>query len=107
MNLQYFEKPLQPVQNFDATSCPYVKVKNKFINTPVPQLQHLNGKPVEYICQPNLSDRMMIPGFGLNYCENNKPVHLNFNEKSECYANIDDCYNGKKIQTCVDPYMQN
>jgi len=106
MNLQYFEKPLQPVQNYDATSCPYVKVKNKFINTPVPQAQHLNGKPVENLCVPNLSDRMMVPGFGLNYCENNKPVHLNFNEKSECYARPE-CNEEDKIQTCIDPYMQN
>ena len=106
MSLQYFETPLQ-VQNYDATVCPYVKIKNKYINTPVPQPQHLNGKPVEHICTMNLSDRMMIPGFGLNYCENNKPVHLNFNEKSHCYATENDCYQDNKIETCMDPYMQN
>ena len=49
---------------------------------------------------------MMVPGFGLNYCENNKPVHLNFNEKSECYARPE-CNEEDKIQTCIDPYMQN
>uniref|UniRef100_A0A6C0LEM1 Uncharacterized protein n=1 Tax=viral metagenome TaxID=1070528 RepID=A0A6C0LEM1_9ZZZZ len=106
MNLQDFEKPLQPVQNYDATYCPYVKVKNKLINTPVPQPQHFNGKPVENLCVPNLSDRMMIPGFGLNYCENNKPVHLNFNEKSDCYYN-NECKEEHKIHTCIDPYIQN
>ena len=106
MNLQYFEKPLQPVQNYDATYCPYVKVKNRFINTSVPHAQYLNGKPVEKSCVPNLSDRMMVPGFGLNYCENNKPVHLNFNERSECYTRPG-CNEEDKIQTCIDPYMQN
>ena len=106
MNLQYFEKPLQPVQNYDAVSCPYVKIKNNHINTSVPQPHHLNGKPVNHICVPNLSDRMMIPGFGLNYCENNKPIHLNFNERSECYAHPE-CKEEHKIQTCIDPYMQN
>lgn len=105
MDLQYFEKPLQPVQNYDATSCPYIKIKNQFINTPVPQAQQLNGKPVKHLCTPNLSDRMMVPGFGLNYCENNKPIHLNFNEKSECYARPE-CNEEDKIQTCIDPYMQ-
>ena len=67
---------------------------------------HLNGKPVEKSCVPNLSDRMMVPGFGLNYCENNKPVHLNFNERSECYTRPG-CNEEDKIQTCIDPYMQN
>lgn len=105
MDLQYFEKPLQPVQNNDATSCPYIKIKNNFINTPVPQAQQLNGKPVEHLCTQNLSDRMMVPGFGLNYCENNKPVHLNFNEKSECYSRPG-CHEEHKLQTCIDPYMQ-
>lgn len=103
MNLQYFENPLK-VQNGNAVSCPYVKTKNKFINTPVPQLQTFSGKPVEHSCVPNLSDRMMIPGFGLNYCDKNKPTHLNFNEKSECFT---DNACSVKMETCYDPYMQN
>ncbi len=40
MNLQYFEPPLK-VQNNDAVSCPYIKQKIKYINTPIPQPQHL------------------------------------------------------------------
>lgn len=107
MNLQYFEPPLK-VQNNDAVSCPYIKTKNKYINTPIPQAQTFSGKPVEHTCTPNLSDRLLIPGFrNMNFCHNNKPIHLNFHEKeiSECYS-APDCSETSKINTCLDPYMQ-
>lgn len=105
MNYQYFEEPLK-VQNNQSVYCPYVKVTNKYINTPLPQPQKLNGNPVTELCLPNLSDRMYIPGFGLNYCKNNKPIHLNFREKSECYS-TPTCEESTKLNTCYDPYMQN
>lgn len=103
MNYQYFEKPLK-VQNNNAVSCPYIKIKNKYIGTPVPQAQHLNGEPVKESCVPNLSSRLYVPGFGLNYCNNNKPIHLNFNERSECFFDPS-CSEESKINTCYDPYM--
>jgi hypothetical protein len=102
-NLQYFEKPLK-TQNKNPAYCPYITVNNTFKNTPVPQPQTMNGAPLDKICVPNLSDRMYIPGFGLNVCEKNRPVHLNFYEKSECYSDSA-CTN--KITNCEDPYMQN
>ena len=104
MNLQYFENPLENVQNNNSVYCPYIKINNKFINTPVPQAQHLNGESVKKLCVPNLSDRMMIPGYGFNYCYNNQPVHLNFNEKSDCYSSPG-CNEKDKITHCMDPYM--
>jgi len=71
----------------------------------VPQAQHLNGVPVKKLCVPNLSDRIMIPGYGFNYCYNNKPIHLNFNEKSECYSSPG-CYEKDKMTHCIDSFMQ-
>ncbi len=43
----------------------------------------------------------------MNFCHNNKPIHLNFHEKeiSECYS-APDCSETSKINTCLDPYMQ-
>ena len=103
MNYQYFETPTL-VKNNEAVYCPYVKINNKFINTPVAQPRHLDGTPAQKICVPNLSDKMYIPRFGLNYNENGKPVHVNFNEKSECYSD-NTCQN--KIENPYSPYMQN
>ena len=104
MNYQYFENPLETVNNFNPVSCTYIKIKNKYQNTPVPQPVNLNGEPVPELCVPNLSSRMMVPGFGVNYCENNKPVHLNLNEKSECYSGPG-CHEDTKINKCVDPLL--
>ena len=98
----YFEKPLE-VTNGNAVSCPYVlKKKPQWSNTPVPHEETLQGKSLDKDCVPNFQDRMYLPGFGLNYCSNNKPVHLNFNEKSECFSD-NMCQN--KMETCYDPYM--
>jgi len=99
MNYQYFEKPLITGNNKPAY-CPYTKVKNSVNYQPQPQT--LNGKHLNEICVPNLSDRMYIPGYGLNICNNNKPIHLNFNEKSECFSD-NMCQN--KLNTCYDPLM--
>ena len=98
----YFEKPLE-TKNGNPVSCPYVKLSNQWINTPVPHEQTLQGKPLTDVCVPNFSDRMLVPGFGMNVCDKNKPIHLNFNTKSECFSD-NMCQN--KINTCYDPYMQ-
>tara|TARA_B110000027_G_C15958843_1_gene228923 strand:- start:319 stop:639 length:321 start_codon:yes stop_codon:yes gene_type:complete len=106
MNLQHFENPLNFADNYTSVSCPYIKIKNKLINTPIPQAQNLNGEHTQNLCVPNLSDRMIIPGYGLNYCKNNKPIHLNFDEKSDCYSKPG-CNQKDKMRRCIDPYMQN
>jgi hypothetical protein len=123
MNYQYFENPLNsgpmnansgPMNAnsgpMNANSgpyrpayCPYVKINNPFKNDPVSQPRTIDGKTLDKVCVPNLSDRMYIPGYGYNYCENGKPVHLNFYDKSACYHDSQ-CLH--KINTCYDPYMQ-
>jgi hypothetical protein len=103
-NYQYYEEPLT-VQNGNQVYCPYIKTKNKQQNSGLPQLQTLDGKPVQDVCLPHLSYRgPVIGGFGNNICHNNKPVHLNFitNEKNECHSDTN-CMN--KMEVCQDPYM--
>lgn len=98
----YFEKPLN-TDNNKPVSCPYVKVPNKWTNTPIPHEQTPQGKSLSEVCVPNFQDRMLVPGFGMNVCVNNQPVHLNFKTESECYSD-NMCQN--KITQCQDPYMQ-
>ena len=82
--------------------CTFIKIKNKWQNTSIPHEETLQGKPLEHVCVPNFQSRMLVPGFGMNVCHNNKPVHLNFNVKSDCHTD-NMCQN--KMETCYDPYM--
>jgi len=101
-NLQYFEKPLE-TKNGNAVSCPFIKIKTKFGNTPIPQVKTLNGEIPDYTCVPNFQDSMLVPGFGMNVCNVSKPVHLNFNLRSDCYTdNL--CEN--KMDVCYGPNIQ-
>ena len=99
---QYFEEPLK-TKNGNPVSCPYIKIPNLWNNTPIPHQETLQGQPLSEICVPNFQDRMLVPGYGMNVCHNNKPIHLNFNVKSECHSD-NMCQN--KMNTCYDPYMQ-
>lgn len=101
-NFIYFNKPIETTSN-NPVACNYVKIKNIWENTPVPHQQTLQGKEIEEMCVPNFQSTMYVPGFGLNYCNSqNKPVHLNFNEKSDCYSDRQ-CQN--KMENCVLPIM--
>ena len=102
MPYQYFETPIETKVG-NPVACPYVTIKNKWINTPVPHAQTLTGQSLDKTCVPNFQDRMLVPGFGLNYNDNGKPVHLNFQEKSDCYID-NQCQH--KLEKNYDPYMQ-
>jgi len=99
MNYQNFTKPLK-VSEGDYTHCPYIKIPNPFINTPIETPRNLNGEPVKELCVPNLSERNPPSGFGINTCKNNKPIHLNFDIYSECYV---DTQCKQKMDTCYNP----
>lgn len=101
MNYQYFREPLK-VNEGDATYCPYVKIPNPFINSPIETPRDMNGNKFKELCVPNLSNRKTPNGYGMNNCKNNKPVHLNFNIKSNCYSD-NTCQT--EMKTCYDPYM--
>ena len=67
--------------------CPYVKTKNEYANTPLPQPSTLSGRPVSEVCLPVLSGQTKIDNWVNNTRENNKPVHhLSFNKTTDCYS---------------------
>ena len=101
-NSQYFEPPIK-TKNKNPVACPYVKVPNLFKNVSgVPQPNTLSGEKLNEVCVPNLSDNMLIPGYGLNLCIDNKPKHINFydSDGTVCYK---DNVCSQELQTCYEP----
>ena len=99
--------PSVKVNNNDSVYCPYVKSSTFPRNTNLPVPQNMNGETLNEICIPNFSDRlrnnseMANSSFGINICKNNNPVHINFEQTSNCYID-NQCK--QKLNTCMDPY---
>ncbi len=99
-SLVYFKEPLKTVEN-NPVACPYIKIKSKWNNTPIPHEQNMYGESLKEVCVPNVQSDMYVPGFGMNTCKQNTPVHLNFNVKSNCYW---DNRCTQHMKTCYQPY---